>query len=122
METVSVGSGKSKTSSLTRQSFPVLEMTCAACAVSVESMLKATPGVKEASVNFANQTALVEYDGTIAKTTDLQNAVRSIGYDLVIDTENTQAIKEEAQLKQYEEIKRRTIWSSILSVPVVIIG
>jgi Cu2+-exporting ATPase len=105
-----------------KQSFPVLEMTCAACAVSVESMLKATPGVKNASVNFANQTALVEYDGTIAQTTDLQNAVRSIGYDLVIDTENTQAIKEEAQLKQYKEIKRRTIWSSVLSVPVVIIG
>jgi Cu2+-exporting ATPase len=105
-----------------KQSFPVLEMTCAACAVSVESMLKATPGVKDASVNFANQTALVEYDGTVAQTTDLQNAVRSIGYDLVIDTENTQAIKEEAQLKQYKEIKRRTLWSSILSVPVVIIG
>jgi len=121
MSTVSTSSNKAKTS-FTRQSFPVLEMTCAACAVSVESMLKATPGVKDASVNFANQTALVEYDGTVAQTTDLQNAVRSIGYDLVIDTENTQAIKEEAQLKQYKEIKRRTLWSSILSVPVVIIG
>jgi len=121
MSSVSVSSNKAKTS-ITRQSFPVLEMTCAACAVSVESMLKATPGVKDASVNFANQTALVEYDGTVAQTTDLQNAVRAIGYDLVIDTENTQAIKEEAQLKQYKEIKRRTLWSSILSVPVVIIG
>ena len=106
----------------TRQSFPVLEMTCAACAVSVESMLKSTAGVKDASVNFANQTALVEYDDTVAQTTDLQNVVRSIGYDLVIDTENTQAIKEEAQLKQYKEIKRRTLWSSILAIPVVIIG
>ena len=121
MSTANVSLDKAKTS-FTRQSFPVLEMTCAACAVSVESMLKATPGVKDASVNIANQTALVEYDGTIAQPTDLQNAARSIGYDLVIDTENTQAIKEEAQLKQYEEIKRRTLWSSTLAVPVVIIG
>lgn len=121
MSTANVSLDKAKTS-FTRQSFPVLEMTCAACAVSVESMLKATPGVKDASVNFANQTALVEYDGTIAQPTDLQNAARSIGYDLVIDTENTQAIKEEAQLKQYEEIKRRTLWSSTLAAPVVIIG
>jgi Cu2+-exporting ATPase len=110
---------KSKT---VKQSFPVLEMTCAACAVSVESMLKSTTGVKDASVNFANQTALVEYDNAIAQPSDLQNAVRSIGYDLVVDVENPQAIKEEAQQKQYEEIKSRTIWSSILSVPVVIIG
>ena len=106
----------------TRQSFPVLEMTCAACAVSVESMLKNTPGVKEASVNFANQSALVDYDSSIAKTADLQNAVRSIGYDLVIDTENSKAIQEESQMREYEKLKRRTIWSSILSVPVVVIG
>jgi len=107
---------------LTKQSFPVLEMTCAACAVSVESMLKATAGVKAASVNYANQTALVEYNTAIANTTDLQNAVRSIGYDLVVDVDDPQAVKEAAQLKQYEEIKTRTLWSSILSVPVVIIG
>jgi Cu2+-exporting ATPase len=105
-----------------RQNFPVLEMTCAACAVSVESMLKSTPGVRDASVNFANQTALVDYDPTVAKPIDLQNAVRSIGYDLVVDVEDPQAIKEEAQRKYYQEVKWRTIWSSILSVPVVIIG
>jgi Cu2+-exporting ATPase len=103
-------------------SFPVLEMTCAACAVSVESMLKATAGVKDAAVNFANQTALVEYDPAIAKPIDLQNAVRSIGYDLVVDEEDPQSIKEEAQRKHYEEVKQRTIWSSILALPVVVIG
>jgi Cu2+-exporting ATPase len=105
-----------------RQSFPVLEMSCAACAVSVESMLKSTSGVKEASVNFANQTALVEYDSSIASPVDLQNAVRAIGYDLVVDVEDPQAIKEEAQRKRYEEVKRRTLWSSLLAFPVVVIG
>ncbi len=107
---------------ITKQSFPVLEMTCAACAVSVESMLKSTPGVKNASVNFANQSALVEYDSATARPADLQNAVRAIGYDLVVDVEDPQAVKEEAQRKHYEEVKQRTIWSSLLSLPVVIIG
>lgn len=107
---------------LIKQSFPVLEMTCAACAVSVESMLKNTPGVTEATVNYANQSAFVEYDNSTATVNDLQQAVRSIGYDLVIDTEDPQAIKEEAQSKQYEAVKSRTIWSSILALPVVIIG
>jgi Cu2+-exporting ATPase len=105
-----------------KQSFPVLEMTCAACAVSVESMLKNTKGVKDASVNFANQTALVEYDAAQAKPADLQQSVRAIGYDLVVDVEDPQAIKEEAQRKHYEEIKSRTLWSAVLSVPVVVIG
>lgn len=111
-----------KAGQITKQSFPVLEMTCAACAASVESMLKATKGVQAASVNYANQTAWVEFNTTTTTTTDLQNAVRSIGYDLVIDLEDPQAIKEEAQKKQYEEVRNRTIWSLILSLPVVIIG
>lgn len=105
-----------------RETFPVLEMTCAACAVSVESMLKSTTGVYDAGVNYANQSAWVEYDTNAANAEDLQNAVRSIGYDLVVNVEDPQAVKEEAQQRQYQSIKNRTIWSSILALPVVIIG
>jgi Cu2+-exporting ATPase len=105
-----------------KETFPVLEMTCAACAVSVESMLKSTAGVRNASVNYANQTASVEYDTKQTKPVDLQNSVRAIGYDLVVDVEDPQAVQEEAQRKHYEAVKQRTIWSIILSLPVVVIG
>ncbi|SIN75648.1 heavy metal translocating P-type ATPase [Chitinophaga niabensis] len=107
---------------ITKETFPVLEMTCAACAVSVESMLKSAPGVKDAGVNFANQTAWVQYDPTAATPETLQKTVRSIGYDLVIDKDNQDEVKEEAQRRHYNEVKQRTIWSSILSLPIVIIG
>jgi len=107
---------------ITRQSIPVLNMTCAACAVSVESMLKATEGVRSASVNFANQTALVEYDPAIAGTEDLQKAVRAIGYDLVVNVEDPVAVQEAAAKQQYESIRRRTFGSLILALPVVVIG
>ena len=122
MSTFSETKPKNGSIKYTKETFPVLEMTCAACAVSVESMLKSTSGVKDAGVNFANQTAWVEYDAKVAKPVDLQNSVRSIGYDLVVDVEDPQAVQEEAQRKHYEDVKLRTIWSSILSVPVVIIG
>lgn len=105
-----------------RETFPVLEMTCAACAVSVESILKSTEGVKDAGVNFANQTAWVEYDPAQIKAAGLQQAVRSIGYDLVVDVEDPRAVQEEAHQKQYQSIKNRTIWSFVLAVPVVILG
>ncbi|HNG63746.1 MAG TPA: heavy metal translocating P-type ATPase [Ferruginibacter sp.] len=97
-------------------------MTCAACAVSVESMLKSTEGVKDAQVNFANQDVLVEYDPAVAGPENLRNTVRSIGYDLVIEKENREEIKEEAQQKHYTGIRKRFVWSALLSVPVVIIG
>ncbi len=105
-----------------KETFPVLEMTCAACAISVESMLNSTAGVKDASVNYANQRVSVEYDIEQIKPVDLQNSVRSIGYDLVVDVEDPQAVQEEAQRTHYETVKKSTIWSSILSFPVVVIG
>lgn len=107
---------------IVKETFPVLEMTCAACAVSVESMLKSANGVKDAGVNFANQTAWVEYDPAVATKTDLRNTIRSIGYDLVIDSENSEEIKETAQRNHFNAIKQRTIWASVLSLPIVIIG
>ena len=109
-------------SNLTRQTFPVLEMSCAACAASVESMLKATAGVANATVNYANQTALVDYDPSLVAPTALRTAVRSIGYDLVVDTEDPSRIKEEMQQRQFQNLQQRTIWSAVLALPVVIIG
>lgn len=105
---------------LIKKTFPVLEMTCAACAVSVESMLSSTAGVKEAAVNFANQSALVEYDQSKVTPDQLKAAVQSIGYDLVVDEGDT-------ELQQYEQdhfsdLKQRTIGAIILSVPVVVLS
>ena len=122
MTAVSEVSNKSINGKYIRETFPVLEMTCAACAISVESMLKSAPGVKDAAVNFANQTAWVEYDQKQTKSVDLQNTVRAIGYDLVVNVEDPQGVQEEAQRKHYEVVKTRTIWSSILALPVVVIG
>ncbi|WP_440133619.1 heavy metal translocating P-type ATPase [Chitinophaga sancti] len=105
-----------------KETFPVLEMSCAACAASVTSMLKSVPGVQEANVNFANQTALVTYDEEQAKPEGMRNALRSVGYDLVIDTHNREEIQQQAQQSHYQALKTRTIIAIILSLPVVVIG
>ncbi|RYC66482.1 heavy metal translocating P-type ATPase [Spirosoma sordidisoli] len=107
---------------ITRQTFPVLEMTCAACAVSVESMLNNTPGVAKAAVNYANQSATVDYNPKAITPQGMQQVLQSIGYDLVVDVEDPQAVQQEAQQRHYEAVKQRTLWAGILSVPVVIIG
>jgi Cu2+-exporting ATPase len=105
-----------------KSSFPVLEMSCAACAGSVESILASSDGVAEASVNFASQEALVSYDPSVTNPEKLQAAVRSIGYDLVIAENNAMQITADAKEQKLNRIKRRTIWSGLLSVPVVIVG
>lgn len=105
-----------------KKTYPVLEMSCAACAVSVESMLKHTPGVSDAGVNYANQNAWVQFNPKAVSPQELQAAVRSIGYDILIDAEDPLQVQEEAQQKYYQSLKKRTIWAIVLSVPVVLIG
>ena len=51
-------------STIHKQTFPVLGMSCAACAARVDKTLNRQPGVCEASVNYAAATATITYDET----------------------------------------------------------
>ena len=106
-----------------KKSYPVLQMTCASCAVSVESILKSQTGVVNANVNFATSNVSIEYIPEMAPILSLKKAVQSIGYDLMIDEstsseETLESIKEE----NFAKLKTKTYWALSLSVPVVVIG
>ncbi len=64
-----------------QKNFPVLQMTCAGCAAGVENKLKSLKGVKNAAVNFATATALVDFQPGEIDAEGIQKAVQSIGYD-----------------------------------------
>lgn len=117
MDTIVVENHKIK-----KESFPVTGMTCAACASSVESILSNTKGVKKVSVNFASGSVLVEYETSSVTVGDLQNALQSVGYDLIIDAEDPSQAQEEMQRIHYLDVRNRTIWSAILTLPVFILG
>jgi Cu2+-exporting ATPase len=106
-----------------KRTFPVLQMTCASCAVSVESILKAQTGVIDALVNFASAAVLVEYLPNLIQPTDLRSAIQSIGYDLLIESNSEESETLEAlHQKKYDALKGKTVWATILAIPVVIIG
>lgn len=106
-----------------KKSFPVLQMTCASCAVSVESMLKAQQGVVDASVNYANAKVSIEFIPGIVQTESLRSAVQSIGYDLLIDeSASDDETVENIQKEKFIKLKKKTYWALALSTPVVIIG
>lgn len=102
--------------------FPVTGMSCASCAISVESMATSVDGVKSASVNYANQQLHVEYD--LDKTTPkiINDAILAIGYGLIIDEDNALEKQEFQQYKDYKQLKNNLIAAFILSIPVSVIG
>ena len=64
-----------------QKTFPVMGMSCAACAARVDKALNHQPGVRHAAVNYAAATATVEYDSDCCDEASLQHAVQAAGYD-----------------------------------------
>jgi len=97
-------------------------MSCASCAISVESMVKAQEGVVQAAVNFAAQTLQVEYNTASIQLPAIQKAVQSIGYDLIVTDDPAGDQQQQVQENAYKILRRKTITGAILTLPIVIIG
>ncbi|MDR1368727.1 MAG: heavy metal translocating P-type ATPase [Dysgonamonadaceae bacterium] len=109
--------------SIIKQSFPVLNLSCASCANTAQNLLNAQPGVIDANVNFANTTAVIQFDPDITNPRKLQSALQSIGYDLIIEeSENPTEILEKIQKENLRKLRNKLILSLVLSAPLVIIG
>ena len=105
------------------QTFPVLGMTCASCASSAESIVTHQEGVVSASVNYTTGNLIVEFLSNVTNAEKLRKAVQGVGYDLLIEDESKQQESLEAiHEKNFKELKNKTVWAVILSLPVVIIG
>ena len=106
-----------------KKTIPVLQMTCASCAISTESIVKFLPGIVSSQVNYATATLTVEYIPSLVTVNQMRQAVQSIGYDLFIEegNENSETL-EELHQKKYNLLKKKTIGAVFLTLPLVIIA
>ena len=101
---------------------PVRGMTCAACASRVEAALRETPGVREANVNLALETAAVVLaDGT--STGVLAERVAKAGYALLPALSpgmSAATDQEAADVRSRDAERRAVVVASALTVPMVV--
>lgn len=98
-------------------------MTCASCVGRVEKALAAVPGVIEANVNLATETAHVEMiDGTAA-TDQLVAAVRKSGYEAQLKQSGTDHTDRKQKTHEYEtrSLKRAALLAGLLTLPVFVL-
>jgi len=68
---------------IVHKTFPVVGMTCAACAVSLESYLGSLTGVSSVVVSYPNQSVYIEFNEGELQEGRLGDAAKEIGYELV---------------------------------------
>ena len=59
----------------------------------IEKALSKTAGVHSASVNFATESALIEFDESAVSEQNLADTVKSIGYHLEVGSSKKKKIK-----------------------------
>ncbi|WP_077706083.1 heavy metal translocating P-type ATPase [Virgibacillus dokdonensis] len=98
--------------------FDITGMTCAACSNRIEKVLSKQQGVENATVNLANETAVIEYQPSFIDEEKFIGIVEKLGYQA-----QPKANKEEKQShkeKQIQRMKTKLIISAILSIPLLV--
>jgi Cu+-exporting ATPase len=87
-------------------------MSCASCVATVEKALNRLPGVKTATVNFAIEKAIVEFDPKVSPVPALEKAVVDVGYEIRHEAPGSEDLAE-AELRR---ASNRLVWAWILGL------
>jgi Cu+-exporting ATPase len=94
-----------------RAELPITGMTCANCARTVERTLNRLEGVVAATANFASERASVEYLPGVISLAAMQQAIRDVGFDVVVPGEGEVAEDVELAARQAEiQGQTRKFW------------
>jgi len=102
--------------------FRVNGMSCASCANSVESMISSLEGVFQANVNFAASNVLVEYNEQVTGPEQFSEAVKEIGFELIVRKEIDYQQIEVEEKQRLKNLRNRTFMAILISLPVFIIS
>ncbi|WP_341519186.1 heavy metal translocating P-type ATPase [Bacillus paramobilis] len=98
--------------------FTVSGMTCAACANRVEKRLNKLEGVNGATVNFALESATVDFNPDEINVNEMKSAITKLGYKLEAKSDEQDGSTDH-RLQEIERQKKKFIISFILSFPLL---
>ncbi len=106
-----------------KESYKVSGMTCAACAISVESYLSPLDGIHRVTVNYPNQSVALDFDSAKISMETIQKKIKEIGYDILLgETKETQKAFEKLEEKRLKTLRSKLVFSAIFSIPIFIMA
>lgn len=102
---------------------PISGMTCASCANAVQRSIGKLEGIQEVNVNYAAEKAMVRYDSSKTRISEIKNAVSKAGYKaLEIEVEDQADYEREIREKEVRTLWRKFIVAIIFSIPLLYIS
>lgn len=98
---------------------PVIGMTCGSCVSRVERALNKQAGMVKASVNLTTQKAFVEFLSDTLSVSRIHQAIRDAGYE---PQEPDASSETEEQDREGMDLRRKVIFATVLTIPVVLIA
>jgi len=95
-------------------------MHCATCAQTIEKALKEKEGVYKAVVNFALETATVEYNPAQVSLEGIKKTIRDVGYDVIEPEGGVEDAEQKERDREIRSLKLKLAFSAIVNVFVVL--
>jgi P-type Cu+ transporter len=104
-----------------QETLPVIGMTCANCAATIERNVRKLPGIESANVNLANERLTVAYDPVLVGHDDIVARVRKAGYDIpdIAETETMEDAEAKAREAEIVHQTRRLIVGALFTIPLL---
>lgn len=97
-------------------------MGCSSCVAKIENKLKKMDGVVHAQVNFASETATVEFDSEQLNRQDLTQAIESLGYKVTESQFGDPVAGEKvARESEFKKLQVKFIFGLLLVIPLFIL-
>jgi len=97
-----------------KKTFKIKGMHCQSCVTLVNKVLNKTEGVENAEVNFATETARVEFNEKILSENEIIGVIKKAGYGVETGLEDKN--------KEIKKLKFKLIIGTVLAVPIFLIG
>jgi Cu+-exporting ATPase len=102
-------------------SIQVSGMTCINCAKTIEKALNTKEGIYNATVNFAAERVIVEYNANQISLPSIKKAIQDVGYEVVEQQKNVEDAENKARQRHIQRLKTLLAASIALTIPIMLL-
>ncbi len=107
----------------TVKNYKVDGMTCASCAISLESYLKPLNGIQNVLVNYPNKSVSLTYNPDLISIEIIKQKAQEISFEIITGTsQETKKIVEKLEKERLSTLKLKLATATLFSLPVFIMS